>query len=127
MTVAYPIRIYADIGCPLCGAELRGLQARDQHGRLQVVDCSATGFADAHTRLAGLDAEQLMACIHAQDAEGRWLRGIAVFPAAYAAAGFTRFAPVFEHCYPWVARHRTRLSGFGLPALLGWLLARGKP
>ena len=83
--MAYPIRIYADTACPLCGSEMRGLQARDRDGCLQVVDCSAPGFADEHTRRAGLDAAQLLACIHAQDAEGRWLRGVAVFEAAYAA------------------------------------------
>lgn len=136
MTVAYPLVIYADTACPVCSAEMRGLRARDGQDRLQVVDCSAASFSDVQATEAGLDGAQLMALIHARDADGRWLRGVEVFQAAYAAVGFTTFArllgsraarPLFEHMYPLVARHRNRLSRLGLPRLLGWLLLRDRP
>lgn len=123
--VAYPLTIYYDSACPLCATEMRMLVALDVEGRLALSDCAAGRLDDA-CRAAGLSSADLLAAIHARDADGRWLRGVDVFVAAYRAAGLTRLAawfadrrlrPVWDRLYPWVARHRDRLSRFGLQHL----------
>ena len=68
-----------------------------------------------------------MRLIHARDADGRWLIGVDVFEAAYRAAGLEliarvwgsrRLRPLLERLYPWVARHRQRLSRLGFNLLV---------
>ncbi len=108
--VAYPLTIYYDSACPLCATEMRMLVALDVEGRLALSDCAAGRLDDA-CRAAGLSSADLLAAIHARDADGRWLRGVDVFVAAYRAAGLTRLAAWFAD------RHRDRLSRFGLQHL----------
>ncbi len=124
------LTIYYDASCPLCSAEMHALAARDAGRRLALVDCSAPGFA------GGTDApprSELMRRIHARDAHGRWLRGIAVFAEAYRAAGFTRTArvleapllrPLLDLCYGPLADHRRLLTAVGLHRALAWVLGR---
>lgn len=133
MTIAFPLRIYYDRQCPLCEQELQALKRYDHGDRLQLVDCSAPDFNDPDIDAAGLAPAQLMALIHARDANGAWLKGVAVFEAAYAAAGIhsvaamfadPRLRPAWEWLYPHVARHRMALSALGLNRPFGWLVQR---
>jgi predicted DCC family thiol-disulfide oxidoreductase YuxK len=130
--VVFPLTIYYDASCPLCAGEMHALKARDRAGKLILVDCSSAGFVDA-VAACGVTRSDMMAFIHARDAEGRWLRGVAVFEHAYAAAGLTTMArlwrhrmlrPIWDRAYPWVARHRQRLSRLGLPHLVSRVLSR---
>lgn len=132
-TVAWPLRLYADMACALCRAEMCGLAARDEGRRLQVVDCSAPDFHDVEVEAAGISRAQLLRRLHARDAQGRWLVGVPVFAAAYEAAGLRRMAwllqlrwlqPLLALGYGLVADHRVALVRMGSPRLLGWLLAR---
>lgn len=133
MSIAWPLRIWYDRSCPLCRAELHGLADYDARGRLELVDCSPPGFGDAELAAAGVTPARAMAFIHARDARGRWLRGVEVFEAAYAAVGLEGMARTFAHpwlrplwdrLYPWVARHRQWLSRTGLHRPFGWWVRR---
>ena len=92
LTPAWPLRIYYDARCPLCAREMDALAANDLFARLQLVDCSPPDFEDAALAAAGISARQAMDFIHARDADGRWLKGVAVFEAAYAAIGVQAMA-----------------------------------
>lgn len=131
MSIAYPLRIYVDDACPLCHAEMAGLAAHDGGQRLQIRDCSAEGFRDSDSEVAGFDRAQLLHRIHARDAQGQWLVGVPVFAAAYEAAGLRRIAwllrlrwlqPVWRAGYALVVDHRRLLVRFGLPRVLAWAL-----
>jgi len=126
------LSIYYDGSCPLCATEMHALQ---RHGgvQLRLLDCSATDFMDETIQAAGLTRADLMRCIHARDACGRWLRGVEVFERAYRIAGLESVAriwgnrwlrPVWDRAYPWVARNRMFLSRLHLNAAFGWLIAR---
>src|SRR5258706_13447086 len=122
----FPLTIYYDASCPLCADEMRALKIADADGRLVLVDCSAPEFDDTSIAGYGITRNSMMQLIHARDADGRWLRGIDVFEAAYGAAGFaalarlwgdSRLRPWWDKLYPWVARNRYALSRLGLPHL----------
>ena len=126
--VAYPLAIYYDQSCPLCAEEMHTLKRYDAHERLRLIDCSVPEFADADTRLAGISRNALMQRIHARDAAGLWLDGVAVFEVAYAAVGinavvrlwgYPRLQPLWDRIYMWVARNRMWLSRFGLNKAYG--------
>ena len=134
--VAYPLVLYVDAACPLCHAEMTGLQARDARGCLRMLDASAVGFADADTdaRAVGLDRATLLHRLHARDARGRWLVGVPVFAAAYEAAGIGWLArllrvrwlrPLWNLGYALVADHRWLLVRLGAPRLLAALMKKG--
>src|SRR4249920_144706 len=121
--VAYPLAIYYDQSCPLCAEEMHALKNYDAHERLLLVDCSVPDFADANTQIAGITQSALMRRIHARDAAGHWLDGVAVFEVAYAAVGinavatlwgFPRLQPLWDRIYMWIARNRMWLSRLGL-------------
>lgn len=121
----YPLTIYFDASCPLCASEMSALKQHDRDGRLVLVDCSEAGFTDAPLDAAGLTQRDVMQIIHARDATGQWLRGVAVFEAAYRGVGLNVLAflwgcrlwrPLLDRIYPWIARHRQALSRLGLPA-----------
>lgn len=129
MNVAYPIRVYFDQSCPLCACEMRILKQHDRQGRIELVDCSTIDFHDALAEQAGFSAQDFMTLIHARDANGRWLKGVAVFEAAYAGAGIDavarmwgnpRLRPLWDWLYPHVANNRMWLSKLGLTQLFGW-------
>ena len=137
--VHYPLTVYYDRACPICATEMRTLVGLDVGQRLVLFDCS-TGALDDACRAADLTSADLLAAIHARDADGRWFKGVDVFVAAYDAAGLTAIAAVFAHprlrpawdrLYPLVARHRERLSRLRLHRLFAlvphrWLLARAR-
>jgi predicted DCC family thiol-disulfide oxidoreductase YuxK len=125
--VTYPITIYFDGSCKLCSSEINNLVARDKHGAILLIDCSAVDFDDR-----GLPAnrETMMNMIHARDAAGVWLRGVDVFIAAYRAADLNFISrvlahrwikPLAERGYPWVVRNRFWLSRLGLHRVMQWL------
>ena len=91
-STAYPLTIYYDASCPLCAEEMHAFKQHDIRERLRLVDCSVPGFGDADTRDAGLEQRNLMRRIHARDASGRWLDGVAVFEVAYRAVGIESVA-----------------------------------
>src|SRR4249920_1537637 len=93
--VAYPLAIYYDQSCPLCAEEMHALKRYDAHGRLHLIDCSVPDFIDADTRQAGIDRSALMRRIHARDAAGNWLDGVAVFEVAYGAVGIGAVAKLW--------------------------------
>ncbi len=129
----YPLTVYFDGACPLCAAETSALKACDRFDRLRLVDCSAVDFRDPDAARAGHSREDLMRLIHARDADGTWLRGVAVFEAMYRVAGFEAMArawahpvlrPLWDRLYPWVARNRMTLSRLGLASVYGGLVRR---
>jgi predicted DCC family thiol-disulfide oxidoreductase YuxK len=116
----------------MCASEMRALKTLDRDGRIVLVDCSASGFDDSALAKGGYRRADAMALIHARDADGRWLIGIDVFEAAYRGAGLAmiarfwgsrRLRPLLERIYPWVARHRQRLSALGLNRLVRVVMA----
>lgn len=132
MTVAWPLRIYYDAGCPLCAQEMDALACNDVFARLDLVDCSAPDFQDSLLDEAGISATQAMDFIHARDADGRWLKGVAVFEAAYSAIGVHAIArllayrglrPFWDWLYPRIASKRRSLSRLGLNRLFGRLVS----
>ncbi|MBP7567124.1 MAG: DUF393 domain-containing protein [Burkholderiaceae bacterium] len=116
MTAAvYPLTVYYESACALCNAEMTNLRLRDHRGLLTFVDVSEPGF-DA--RPAGTTQDELLALIHARQADGTVIRGVDVFRLAYEAVGLNgvsralrlpglrRLADAF---YPWLARNRHRI------------------
>lgn len=70
---SYPLTLYYDGACPLCLAAMRNLMlrnARDQ--RLRFMDMATPDFVTP----AGVTREELGRTLHAQAADGRWLRGV---------------------------------------------------
>lgn len=149
---AWPLRIYYDRSCPLCAQEMHALVAHDQAGRIALVDCSRADFdptaGEGGAASPAIDGPvaagtapdagnpthvEMMAIIHARDADGRWYRGVEVFVHAYAAVGLDGMArlwshpwlrPFWDRAYPWFARNRQWLSRLGTARVYGWLLDR---
>ncbi len=127
----YPVTVFYDASCAMCASEMLALKARDRDGRIELVDCSAPEFDETVLAGTGIRREALMALIHARDAHGRWLVGIDVFEAAYAAAGLKTVAgfwgspalrPLLARLYPWIARNRRLLSRLGINRLVRLIL-----
>lgn len=119
-TDAYPLTVYYDATCPLCVAEMGAMKARDAAGRLNLVDCSPAGFSGGPA-----PREALMTAMHAVDAAGRVLDGVAAIRACrnavgLPAGGFLLDLPVVgalaDRAYAVLARNRYRLPR--------WLVAR---
>jgi predicted DCC family thiol-disulfide oxidoreductase YuxK len=128
-SVVYPLTIYYDESCPLCAEEMHALKKYDARGRLSLIDCSPADFDDPEAGRAGIGRNELMRRIHARDATGLWLDGIAVFEAAYHAAGIEnvalmwghpRLRPLWNRAYPWVAGNRMWLSRLGFAKAFGF-------
>ncbi|MDQ0032523.1 putative DCC family thiol-disulfide oxidoreductase YuxK [Variovorax boronicumulans] len=117
---AYPLTVYYDATCPLCVAEMGAMRARDAAGRLNLVDCSPPGFAAGPA-----PREALMTAMHAVDASGRVLSGVAAIRACRAAVGMPAGGALLDlpivgaladRAYALLARNRYRLPR--------WLVAR---
>jgi predicted DCC family thiol-disulfide oxidoreductase YuxK len=133
MNIAYPLRIYYDASCPLCRTEMHTLKRYDIKQRLELVDCSPEDFSDEFSVNAGYRRAEMMKLIHARDAQGQWLIGVAVFEAAYGATGIigmekiwaNRFLrPLWDRIYPWIADNRMFLSKLGLTKMFGVIVNR---
>lgn len=132
LRVQYPLTVFYDASCPMCASEMHAIKTLDAHGRIELVDCSAAAFDEGALARGGYCRADAMSLIHARDGDGRWLVGVDVFEAAYRAAGLEtiarfwgnrRLRPIIERLYPWVARHRQRLSGLGLNFLVRLVMA----
>lgn len=128
MNTAYPLTIYYDASCALCNSEMQNILRRDTHNRLRLIDCSAPEFDVSPYASAGISREAMLNCLHAQDHQGNWLRGVEAFEVIYRSVGMHTIArlwshpltrPLAERIYPWVVRHRQRLSALGLHKLFG--------
>jgi len=133
MNIAYPLRIYYDASCPLCRTEMHTLKRYDIKQRLELVDCSPEDFSDEFSVNAGYQRAEMMKLIHARDAQGQWLIGVAVFEAAYGTTGIigmekiwaNRFLrPLWDRIYPWIADNRMFLSKLGLTKMFGVIVNR---
>lgn len=128
--ILYPLTVFYDGSCELCRQEMLTLTQRDINKHLLLVDCSAADFDDTPYRPSGINRHILLNCLHAQDAQGRWLAGVDAFAVIYRSVGMNRLARLCDHpitrpiaarLYPWVVRNRYRLSAAGLPRLLAAL------
>lgn len=128
MSATLPLTIYFDASCSLCNAEMQNIKLLDASNELILVDCSALDFDDSPYHVDGITRETMMNCLHAQDADGSWLKGVAAFEVIYRTVGMASIAklwghpitrPLAERAYPWVVRHRYFLSALGLHKLFG--------
>jgi predicted DCC family thiol-disulfide oxidoreductase YuxK len=126
MNTSYPLSIYYDASCRLCNSEMQNIKLHDADNQLILIDCSAPEFDDAEFNALGITRELMMNRLHAQDANGQWLVGVAAFEVIYQTVGMASIAklwgspitrPWAERLYPWVVKHRYRLSKIGLPEL----------
>lgn len=126
MNTAFPLTVFFDASCALCSSEMQNIKLNDSNDQLVLVDCSAPDFDDASYREDGVTRDAMMRCLHAQDAQGRWLRGVAAFEVIYRAVRMTTIAklwahpllrPLAERAYPLVVRHRYMISALGLHKL----------
>ncbi len=131
--ITYPLTIFYDASCPVCREEIALLQRYDENANLVLEDCSPPNYAPPSGAPAGVSREAMMTLIHGKDATGQWLIGAPVFAAAYAGCGFPEFAwlwgspklqPFWNIAYPFIARHRMKLSKLGAGHALGWLLEK---
>jgi predicted DCC family thiol-disulfide oxidoreductase YuxK len=123
-----PLKVYYDHSCVLCRSEIENIKARDDHDQLRMVDCSPAGF---DTRGMPVDQTTLLNCIHAIDAEGRWLKATDVFVACYQVAGLPLVAkslaigkPLMERLYPIIVRYRHVFSSLGIHSVFNILTRR---
>jgi predicted DCC family thiol-disulfide oxidoreductase YuxK len=126
--VVLPLTVYYDHSCVLCRSEIENIKARDDHDQLRMVDCSSAGF---DTRGMPVDQTTLLNCIHAIDAEGRWLKATDVFVACYQVAGLPLVAkslaigkPLMERLYPIIVRYRHVFSSLGIHSVFNILTRR---
>lgn len=114
-----PLLILVDGLCPICKHEGRVLQRLDRGRNLIALDdITRPGFDPGHF---GLTQAQVMGSIHAITPDGRVLRGMEVFRAAYARlgwgwlwapTGWPVLRPIFDALYRVFAKVRPRLSGY---------------
>jgi len=112
-TTVPPLTVYFDASCPLCTTEMAAMKSRDHAGRLHLVDCSPIDFAAGPA-----PREALMTALHAVDATGRVLVGVAAIRACREAVGLPSGARLLDlpwaaacadRAYALLARHRHRL------------------
>ncbi len=128
MTTAYPLTIYFDASCRLCSSEMQNITLHDVNNQLILIDCSAPDFDNTTCKINNISQTAMMNQLHAQDANGEWLIGVAAFEVIYQTVGMATIAklwgspltrPWAERMYPWVVRHRYTLSKIGLHELFG--------
>ena len=83
MLPRWPLRLYYDGDCPLCAREIALLRRRSSEQRLVLIDISSPAFDPTSTPF---ETKQLQAVLHAQDAEGTWLKGLDATYASWLAA-----------------------------------------
>jgi predicted DCC family thiol-disulfide oxidoreductase YuxK len=123
-TLATPLlTVYFDGQCGLCSAEMAEIRAMDSHGEIHFVDCAPEGFCDADAQAAGITQAAMLEALHVRDVLGDWHRGVDAIALVYATAGAPWLAkawaspltrPLTRRLYPWLVRHRHRLSALGL-------------
>ncbi len=132
--IQYPLTIYYDASCPLCAAEMHTIKETDFENKLILVDCSSELFNEP--AFCPTNKETMMERIHAQDAAGKWIKGVDVFAAAYSAAGFNKLSkfwgnatlrPLLSRAYPIIADNRHWLSKTPLPHIFNKILRMCAP
>ncbi|MBI5719387.1 MAG: DUF393 domain-containing protein [Burkholderiales bacterium] len=117
------LTVYYDGGCALCRAEMQEIRQMDAHGEVAFVDCAAAGFDDAPLRAQGVSRGAMLQALHVRDVLGDWHRGVDAIALLYATVGAPWLArawahpltrPITRRVYPWIVRHRHRLSALGL-------------
>lgn len=84
----FPLRVFYDGSCRVCGAEVEGYGRKDRAGRLILVDVSAPDFDPAPY---GVTLAEFMSRMHALDSGGRLYRGVEAFQAIWLAFPASRF------------------------------------
>lgn len=132
--VTFPLTIYYDASCPLCASEMHTIKETDFENKLILVDCSNDTFQEP--AFCPTNKTEMMERIHAQDATGKWIKGVDVFAAAYYAGGFKKLGqlwgsesmrPVLSRAYPLIADNRHWLSKTPLPYVLNKILRMCAP
>jgi predicted DCC family thiol-disulfide oxidoreductase YuxK len=124
MTTFLPLlTVYYDGGCALCNAEMQEMRGMDAHGEVEFIDCAAADFDDSALVRQGVRRADLMQALHVRDVLGDWHRGVDAIALLYASVGAPWLARAWAHpltrpftrrIYPWIVRHRHRLSALGL-------------
>jgi len=84
----FPLRVFYDGSCPVCGSRVEGYGRKDRAGRLIPVDVSAPDFDPAPFAIPRAD---FMYQMHALDRSGRVYRGVDAFWAIWQAFPASRF------------------------------------
>lgn len=117
------LTVFYDGSCALCSAEMGELARLDDGHDLRLVDCAAASFDDTRWRAEGVSRDAMLQVMHVRDVLGDWHRGVDAFALIYATVGAPALARLWAHpltrpltrrLYPWVVRHRHRLSALGL-------------
>ncbi|AMK75349.1 MULTISPECIES: thiol-disulfide oxidoreductase DCC family protein [Methylomonas] len=120
MNTKHEFILLYDGRCPICRKEVAWLRSRNKYNKLGLQDIHAEEFIPKHY---GKSLDELMAEIHGLFPDGRLIKGMPVFYAAYSAVGlgwliaparWPLLRPLFDSLYAWFARHR-----LGLGALFG--------
>lgn len=110
--------LFYDGLCPLCQKEVAWLKRLNRRGGLGFQDITD---ADFEPSLYGKSFEDFMAEIHGIYPDGRLIKGMAVFRAAYRAVGlgwlfaptsWPLLEPLFDRVYLLFAKHRLRLGHY---------------
>ena len=108
--------LFYDAFCPICNREAAWLFKRNKRGRLGFQDINAGDFDPAHY---GKTPAELMAEVHGIYPDGRLIKGMDVFRAAYGAVGLSWLVaptgwpllkPLFDLLYRLFAKYRLRLA-----------------
>lgn len=131
--ISFPLDIFYDASCPVCKAEMEAIKISDVGNKINLIDCSDITFNDNPYAKDGVYQVDMMECIHAQDAKGKWIKGVDVFAVAYKVTGFdligkfwgnNAIRPITTKLYPWIARNRQFLSKTGLPFLFNSIVRK---
>lgn len=116
MTNPYEFILFYDGHCPICRKEVAWLKFKNKQGKLGFQDINDVGFKPENY---GKSFDDLMAEIHGQYPDGRVIKGVEVFYAAYRAVGlgwlmapvrWPILRPLFDGLYLLFARNRLRLG-----------------
>lgn len=127
------VTVYYDASCPLCVREMATIMALDVGQEISMQDCSTPDFFDTQADAAGITPAEMMRLIHARLENGKWLVGVDVFIELYQRVGLSGVARVWAHpflgallrrIYPWIARHRQRLSRLGINRIYEYAIER---
>lgn len=80
----YPMTIFHDGNCPICRFDMDNLKARNHEEKLAFIDVAAPEFDPT---AYGMSQTDFITEIHAQCADGRFVKGMEVFRLAYRAVG----------------------------------------
>jgi predicted DCC family thiol-disulfide oxidoreductase YuxK len=115
--------VFYDGGCALCSAEMAEVRRLDVDRQIDFVDCAGADFDERAWAAEGVSRAQMLQALHVRDVLGDWHRGVDAIALLYATAGAPWLArawahpltrPITRRLYPWVVRHRHRLSAAGL-------------